>query len=222
MSKKKVSIGVEGMHCASCAVKIEGKLKKMKGVHSANVNYATSRATVEFDPSMMKEQDIAGTISEMGYKAVEMKEDFADRERMSREKEISSLKKKVAIGGILSAIIFMGSFPQWFPFMPEFLMNEILILILATIVQFWVGWQFYRGFFIALKNKMADMNTLIAIGTSAAYLYSIGVILLGIGEEMYFDTSAIIITLILVGRLLEAIAKGKTSEAIKKLKKVFE
>ncbi|MFQ6113726.1 MAG: copper-translocating P-type ATPase, partial [bacterium] len=125
---------------------------------------------------------------------------------------------------LLSLPIFLGSFPEWFSWVPKVVTNFWALLVLATPVQFWVGWQFYRGFWAALKHKTADMNTLIAVGTSAAYLYSLAATVFpafftaaGQQPKVYFDTAAIIITLILLGRFLEAIAKGHTSEAIKKL-----
>ncbi len=146
---------------------------------------------------------------------------------MARERQIKDLKTKIIIGALLSMPIFLGSFPEWFPFVPQFLTNHFVLLALTIPVQFWVGWQFYKGFWIALRNKTADMNTLIAVGTSAAFAYSAIATFFpsflvsgGIQPTVYFDTAAIIITLILLGRLLEAIAKGKTSEAIKRLMKL--
>ncbi len=153
--------------------------------------------------------------------------DALEREKRDREKELAGLKKKLVIGGALSLIIFLGSFPQWFPFVPKILNNNYLLLILAAPVQFWVGWRFYSGLKILFKYRAADMNTLIVIGTLSAYFYSAAVTFFpgfftGSGTEprIYFDTSAIIITLILLGRYLELLAKGRASEAIKKLMKL--
>jgi Cu+-exporting ATPase len=125
---------------------------------------------------------------------------------------------------VLSVPVFLGSYPALFPWMPDILQNFVGLWILTTPIQFWAGWQFYRGAWAALRHRTSDMNTLIAVGTSAAYLYSVGLILFpgffeaqGVAREVYFDSSTIIITLILLGRYLEAIARGRTSEAIKRL-----
>ncbi len=219
--KKTYIVGVSGMHCASCANTIEKKLKKKKGILSARVNYATEKAFVEHDDSISEEQ-ICEAIDKIGYKSVpeqpmEEHKDHSDHMKSVAHAEMQKLKKKLVVGVILSAAVFLGSFPEWFPFVPAGLSNESLLLVLATIVQFWVGYDFYRSAFIALRNKTADMNTLIAVGTSAAFFYSAAGILYGIEGAMYFDTAALIITLILLGRYFEAIAKGKASDAIKKL-----
>src|SRR3989338_1872382 len=211
-------IGVSGMHCASCANTIEKKLSKQPGVINARVNFANEKAIVEYDSSKINEKSIADAINKTGYKAIPKEShshdvDHSDHMKMVAKGEMSLLKKKIVIGAVLSAIIFIGSFPEWFGIQ----MNGYFLFFLATVVQFWVGWGFYRAAFIALKNKTTDMNTLIAVGTSAAYFYSAGLILLGMGGAMYFDTAALIITLILLGRYFEAIAKGRASDAIKKL-----
>ena len=146
--------------------------------------------------------------------------DHAAMLKQEKEQEIKELKNKVFAGAILSAIIFLGSFPGWFSFVPKILNNYFVLFILTTPVQFWVGSRFYSGLKILFKYRAADMNTLIAIGTLAAYFYS-SVVAFGIIKgALYFDTSAIIITLILLGRYLEIVAKGRASEAIKKLMKL--
>ncbi len=208
-----VQIPIHGMHCANCALKIQSTLESLPGVRSASVNYATEKATVV---SSLPIADILTAIQKTGYKPLPPSEPAAlhDHEKAARAREISSLKKKIAIGALLSLPIFLGSFPEWFG--SSLLTNPFLLLVLATPVQFWVGFRFYHGFYLALRNRTADMNTLIAVGTSAAYFYSVATVL-GFGEQLYFDTAAIIITLILLGRLFESIAKGKTSEAIRKL-----
>ncbi|MBI2097880.1 MAG: copper-translocating P-type ATPase, partial [Candidatus Vogelbacteria bacterium] len=150
-----------------------------------------------------------------------------EREKQERENELSVLKKQILVGAILSVIIFLGSFPQWFAFVPEILNDYFVLFALTTPVQFWVGWRFYSGLKILFKYRTADMNTLIAVGTLAAYTYSAAVTFWGeffsrggVEPKIYFDTSAIIITLILLGRYLELLAKGRASEAIKKLMKL--
>jgi len=220
---------VLGMDCASCAANIEIFLKKIDGIEKVNVNLPAAKAAVDFDEKKVSEKEIIEAIEKLGYKASLMDTDAMhapghDHEKMMREEELKNLKRKVFVGAVLSILVFWGSFPEWFPWTPEFLMNRVVLFFLATPVQFWVGWQFYRGFLIALKNKMANMDTLIAVGTSAAYGYSLVAtffpeVFRGAGLEvnLYFDTAAIIITLILLGRLLEARARAGTSEAIKKL-----
>ncbi len=205
--KKKIVLGISGMHCANCANTIEKALKKEKGVVSARVNYANEKAIVEYNAPEMDEDKIRSAINRTGYKA-----DVRDHGK-EKKKSLSALKKKLAVGGLLSIIIFVGSFPEWFGLD----INAYLLLGLATIVQFFVGYEFYRSALIALRNRTTDMNTLIVVGTSAAFFYSAFLLLSGSDAMMYFDTSALIITLILLGRYFEAVAKGRASDAIKKL-----
>ncbi|MBI5252835.1 MAG: copper-translocating P-type ATPase [Euryarchaeota archaeon] len=220
----KVTIPIAGMSCASCVEKIEKKLRSTDGVVRASVNLATEKATVEYFEDHVSISELKKAIESVGYKALEVTEEAVDKEKEARRREIKTLKTKFAFGASLSVLIFLGSFPEWFLWVPGFLSNYFVLLVLATPVQFYVGFQFYRGFIAALRHKTADMNTLIAIGTSAAYFYSVAVTLFppyfaakGIEAAAYYDTAAIIITLIILGRLLEAKAKGETSEAIKKL-----
>src|SRR3989344_7845254 len=217
MVKKEIKI--KGMHCASCVLKIERALKKVKGVKEANVNLATEKAVVEYDG--IKEDTLFKAIRDVGYEP--LIGDTVDREKEARQKEIRVLRNKFIIGAILSIFIFLGSFPEWFPWYPKQLQNYYVLFLLTIPVQFWVGSQFYKGFWNALKHKTSDMNSLITIGTSAAFFYSFMVTFFpflfkeAIETAVYYDTAAIIITLIILGRWLEAKAKGKTSEAIKKL-----
>jgi Cu+-exporting ATPase len=221
---KKVTLKVIGMESPHCAKIVDKALKKTRGVINVEVNFANQWARIEFFPSSAKISQIKQAIKDAGYESLVAEEEkITDLEKEAREKEIRILKLKFAVSAILSVPIFLGSFPEWFPWIPEFMTQFIFLFILATPVQFWAGWQFYRGFWAALKYKTADMNTLIAVGTSAAYLYSATATFFpslfkgGLKVVVYYDTAAIIITLILLGRLLETIAKGKTSEAIKKL-----
>jgi len=217
-------VPIKGMHCATCALTIEKKLKKVKGIGKVSVNFASEKAHIEYDSNRLEQDDIVKEINKTGYKAVI--EEPESREGPSTEDhkgmdhsehmktkagEISALRKKLIIGAILSAIIFVASFPEWFGIE----INMFVLLALATVVQFWVGYDFYRGALIAARNRTADMNTLIVIGTSAAYFYSAWNIFAG--GPMYLDTAALIITLILLGRYFEAIAKGRASDAIRKL-----
>ena len=221
-----LTIPISGISCASCVVTIEGALRGTPGVVSAAVNFATNAATVEFVPATATVADLRRVIRDAGYEPLEVPEgaSVADHEKAAREREVRTLKRRLAVGVSLTVPIFLGSFPEWFPWIPTLLQNFWLLLALSTPVQFWVGAQFYRGFWAALRHKTSDMNTLIAVGTSAAYLYSLAMtaapgffLARGIKPVVYFDTAAVIITLILLGRLLEAIAKVRTSEAIKRL-----
>ena len=221
-----LELPIEGLVCASCVQKIEKTLHQTKGVLKAVVNLATGRVKVEYLPSETRFEEIKRAIESTGYKVLEVKssEEVEDLDRIIREEEYKKLKTKFIAGAILGLIIFLGSSPRWFPWIPSFLNNFFVLWALATPVQFWIGWQFYKGAWGAFKHRNADMNTLIAVGTSAAYLYSMVATLFpsffesgGIKPEVYFDTSALIIVLIILGRLLEARAKGQTSEAIKKL-----
>ena len=221
-----VEIPIQGMQCASCVQKIEKALLRMTGVLKASVNLATEKAKVEYIPSETSLAEIKRVIEQTGYKVLEIppEEELEDIERIVRKKEYIKLKRKFFVGLILGIIIFLGSMPDLFPWTPDILNNFFVLWMLATPVQFWIGWQFYKGAWGAFTHRNADMNTLIAVGTSAAYLYSVAATLFpslfesgGLKPEVFFDTSAMIIVLILLGRLLEARAKGQTSEAIKKL-----
>lgn len=224
-------LGITGMHCASCAMIIEKGLKKTDGVKSAAVNFATSRATIEYDAAKTNTIKLIEAVKKGGYGGFEIGEDKsgnheksemsgADREKEAREKEIRTLKQKVVASAILAVPIFLLSFPEMIGLkLPAGVPVGIILFLLATPVQFIIGKQFYVGAYMALRNKTSNMDTLIAVGTSAAYFYSVAAAIRPevFGEAMYFDTGAVIITLILLGKYLEAIAKGRTSEAIKKL-----
>src|SRR3990172_5914877 len=222
------SFPIVGMHCASCAKLIEKKLVNTPGVASASVNYGSEQASVEYDDSAVDIAKLADAVSATGYKAIiaEKSQDKSVDKLKEEEKvrELKSLKVKVVYSVVFAAIIFLGSFPEWFPFIPEILNDPWLLFIFSSIIQFWAGRDFYLATWSGLKNRTASMDTLIVMGTSAAYFYSVlGLFIprafemLGIPIVMYFDTSAVIITLILLGRYLEAKAKAHTSDAIKKL-----
>ncbi len=224
----KVSFPIIGMHCASCAKLIEHKLKKTPGIIDASVNYGSEQASVDYDPNISSEENLASAIKDIGYTAVlqtrENGQSPDDIKEAVKKQELVILKIKVVVSAILSIFIFLGSFPEWFPFMPTLLNNPYMLLVLATPIQFWAGWSFYQAFWSGLKNRTASMDTLIAIGTSAAYGFSLLMTLfgnylnlLGVAQVYYFDTGAVIITLILLGRYLETKAKLHTSDAIKKL-----
>src|SRR3989338_6349761 len=224
---------VQGMHCASCVAVIEKALSKTAGVHSATVNIATESARIEFDPHIISESSLAERVRSVGYRLEISSEKKSDMDmsspqhnhmNMEREDEIMKMKLKLIIGGILASFIFFGSFPEWFSFMPAILADRWMLLVLTTPVQFWVGSQFYSGLKLLIRYRTADMNTLVAVGTLAAYFYSAAVTMFPLyfmqgrlAPAIYFDTSAIIIVLILLGKYFEVLMKGRASEAIKKL-----
>jgi len=228
--KEFLSLRVLGMDSPHCAMVVEQAIKSLPGIEKIDVDFNNLRAKVVFEPDKVGLSQIKKVIKDAGYEPIEETSEAADileKEKQERQKELSQLKKKLIVGGILAAIIFLGSFPEWFGFLPKFLNNYWLLLILATPVQFWVGSRFYSGLKLLVKYRTADMNTLISIGTLAAYIYSTAVIIFppffsegGIAPKVYFDTAAIIIVLILLGRYLELLAKGRASEAIKKLMKL--
>ncbi len=213
-------LAILGMTCANCAARIEKGLQKLPGVELANVNFATERATVKFNPAVISVNDLQRIIRDLGYDSFEHEaEESVDREREARERELLRQKRRFAVSVLLTLpllIVAMG--PMVGLPVPQLLQNGWLQLALATPVQFWVGWHFYTGAYNALRNRSANMDVLIAMGTSAAYFYSLAVLLfMPDVHHLYFEASATIITLILLGKVLEAVAKGRTSEAIKKL-----
>jgi len=218
-----VELPIQGMECASCVLKIERALLDTKGITEAVVNLATEKAKAKYIPEQTNLTVIKNTVASTGYKVLEITGDTEDYERVIREREYRNLQRKFWFGLILSIVVMIGSL-EWLPGIPKILTNVYLLWILATPVQFWAGWQFYRGAWGAFRHRNADMNTLVAVGTSAAYLYSASAVLFpsffrsgGIEPKVYFDTSSVIVTLILLGRVLETRAKGQTSEAIKRL-----
>lgn len=214
-------LDIKGMHCASCATLLTKSLQKVDGVKTANVNYATATATIEHD-LLTKTEQLIHAITKKGYGASIHEEGRNTHEKLQKEqqKEIRHLKTLFvyslifSIPAFIMGMMFMedGLFYLGIPF-PHAI---YFLLALATPVQFIIGWQFYKGAFVALLNKTSNMDTLIALGTSAAYFYSVYSMLTG-GMTQYFEASTTIITLIIMGKWLEAVAKTKTSEAIKKL-----
>ncbi len=229
---EKVTLPVQGMSCASCVKRVENALGGLDGVVKAGVNFATERATVEYVPGMVSIADFKKAVKDAGYEILDAgpveKEDAVDRERVSREAEFRKLKRKFITGLALVIPVFLLAYWNMFGLGNRFALsrnvNFFLQWLFQTPIQFWAGWQFYTGAWKAARHGSADMNTLIAVGTSAAYLYSVLAMIFphlfsaqGLMAEVYFDTAGAIVVLILLGRLLEARAKGRTSEAIKKL-----
>ncbi len=229
-STAKYIIPIKGMTCAACQARVENALKGVDGVVSAQVNLATERAAVEYIPAQAGLRDLREAIIRAGYDVVKIEagEDAVLREERERQARYKDLKNRLFAGALLSVPIFLVMY--WNMLGLDGLLRMpvrtgfIIQFILATPVQFWIGRQFYRGAISAARHRTTDMNTLIAIGTSSAYIYSVLATFLpslflikGYAASVYFDTSAAIIVLILLGRTLEAKAKGQTSEAVKKL-----
>jgi Cu+-exporting ATPase len=224
---RSLQLPIRGMSCASCVDKVEHALTGIDGVLRASVNLASERATVEV-LATTPVSVLRRAVRDAGYDAPEVEGETAeDYERTARAREIAVLRRKLIAGTVLSTPILWGSLQHmglhqiW---IPELLKSWYVQLALATPVQFWVGWQFYRGAWAMARHRTTDMNTLIAVGTSAAYLYSVVATFFpqafragGLEPQVYYETAAIIIVLILLGRFLEARAKGQTSEAIRKL-----
>jgi len=216
VATKKSIFPVGGMTCASCVARVEEALSSVPGVISANVNLASEKATVEYTEGT-NIADLRQAVKDAGYELGSETERLEDV-TTAAQRELQSVRNRFIFAAILASSIMAL---MW---APTFVGKPYLLWALATPVQFWAGWRFYRGAWGALRHKTADMNTLVAVGTSAAYFYSVIAVLFpglftaaGVELGLYFDTSAMIITLILLGRFLETRARGQTSEAIKKL-----
>ncbi|MBI1936468.1 heavy metal translocating P-type ATPase [Candidatus Woesearchaeota archaeon] len=206
-------IGMDNPHCVGT---VGDSLNLLNGVISKEL-YVNQNAFIKYDPALTNAEEIKNAIKKAGYEPVEVSSAMADTEKATREKEIRRLKWEVIIGAILSIPIFVLSFPDWFNVTVPY--HDFVLLILASPVQLILAYRFYVGTYIGLMNKSANMDTLIAVGTGAAYIYSILVTFFPktFTGSVYYDTSAIIITFILLGKYLEALTKGKASEAIRKL-----
>ncbi|MFE6077667.1 heavy metal translocating P-type ATPase [Paenibacillus sp. NPDC057886] len=234
-----VDLDITGMTCAACSARIEKGLSRLPGVSRANVNLALETGHVEFAAGALKASDITAKIKQLGYGA-ELQQTQEDTQSV-RERELQRKKWKWMISALLSlpllwAMVGHFSFTSWI-WVPDLFMNPWFQLVLATPVQFVIGWQFYVGAYKALRNGSANMDVLVALGTSAAFFYSLYLTLTsgnvsstmmdhgGAGMttaamptvELYYETSAILITLILLGKWFEAVAKGRSSQAIKSL-----
>ncbi len=238
-----VSFPVEGMTCASCVNRITRFLEQVDGVDGANVNLATESATVRFDPGRVSVGTLAEAVDAAGYVALVERASAADKptdlstateHREERDeaaaRHLAGLRLRLLVAAALTLPLLLGLARMTFaPWLPAFLTDPLIQLALATPVQLWAGWQFYAGAWNALRHRTADMDTLIAVGTTAAYGFSLATILApeffrAAGLEapdgalpLYFDTAAVIVTLILLGRYLEARARGHTSDAIRRI-----
>ena len=219
----KVELNISGMTCAACSTKIERKLSKTEGVMKAAVNLATNKATVEYDPAKIKVSDLIKVVADLGYGAMPVETADQDREKAEREREIRNLRRELLLAAVLSSPLILSMILGMSGIDIPFLHDWRFQLALATPVQFIIGFRFYRNSYYALRAKSPNMDVLVAMGTTAAYFYSLynsffqelmpGMMM----KDLYFEAAAVIITLILLGKYLEAVAKGKTSEAIKKL-----
>ncbi|NNU82292.1 copper-translocating P-type ATPase [Geobacillus sp. BMUD] len=224
VATEKVTLDIEGMTCAACATRIEKGLNRMEGVTSAAVNLATNSAVVEYKEGVTSVEDILEKIKTLGYRGQIRNEEQDGAGR--KEEQLKQKQRRLAIS-ILLSLPLLYTMLAHMPFaiglpMPHWLMNPWFQLLFATPVQFYIGGPFYVGAYRALRNKSANMDVLVALGTSAAYVYSLSEAFRTLGNpdympRLYFETSAVLITLVLVGKYVEALAKGRTTEAISKL-----
>jgi Cu+-exporting ATPase len=225
-----VDLPITGMTCANCVASVERALNKVEGVVEASVNFASEKATVTYVPGSVTTGDLAASVRRAGYDVVETAgegQSMEDAEAQARQAEIRHQWHRLIVGVVFSLPLFFISMGRDFNLIGGWaheLWVNWLLFALATPVQFYVGWDYYRGAYKALRNGSANMDVLVAMGTSVAYFYSVALILeqtlfgsMVLGHHVYFETAAVIVTLIVVGKLLESRAKGQTSEAIKKL-----
>jgi Cu+-exporting ATPase len=223
---ERVTAPVRGMHCAACVGKIERALRGVGGVEHASVNLATERASIAFDPTTTDFGALQSAVSAAGYELVtppaEPPAETAAREDAMREQEQRALRRKVFVGVVLTVPIVVGSMTEISWWAPAWLRSPWLHLLLSAPVQWWVGAQFHRGFLHDLRYRSASMATLVSIGTTAAWAFSVAVTLwphafMVLGAMPYYETAAVVLTLVVLGRWLEARARGRTSEAIRRL-----
>ncbi len=227
-----IELTLAGLSCAGCVAKLERALASTEGVAKASVNLATKRATVTYAPATTTRDDLVAAVAAAGFGVVEQKGGGADAlaaaieaEEAERTAGERTLRLKVIVGFALSAVIFAGAMqPAWFPSLPAWLHNGYLLWALATPVQLWVGWGFLTSAWSSLRHRTATMNTLVAMGSLTAYLFSAVSVLRpelfahgGAAAPLYFDTAAFIISFISLGRLLESRATAKTGAALKAL-----
>ena len=243
-------IPIRGISCASCVTTIEGALRSTPGVLTAAVSFAAERASVDYLPGQTDVAALRRAIEAVGYEALapETGEGPPDREREARQREVRTLRLRFLVGAALTFPVLLGTLPHMLPPAAAWLHRALpaawpflhglgdpwVLLAFTTPVQWWVGWQFHRGFWAMLRHRTADMNTLVSVGTNAAYLYSLAVTIFpgrltppggfpaaltpaGAAPQTYYETAAVLMSLIVLGRWLEARARGRTSEAIKKL-----
>ncbi|MGE6489772.1 heavy metal translocating P-type ATPase [Paenisporosarcina sp. NPDC076898] len=227
--KEEVDLNIIGMTCAACSSRIEKGLNRMEGVQNASVNLALETGRISYDPSVLSSEDFIKKIQSFGYDANfknEQKGEKVDHRKVEIQKKTHLFLMSALLSlPLLWTMVGHFTFTSWM-YVPEILMNPFVQWALATPVQFWIGWTFYKGAYFALRNKSANMDVLVALGTSAAYFYSVYLVLTNIEHTgmhsvgLYFETSAVLITLIILGKVFEARAKGRSSDAIQKLMKL--
>lgn len=227
-----LKLSLKDVCCECCDSGIRAAVTSMLGMTDVDIDYAKNTVTVRYNPEKDSPEKIREQFQKAGFEpniAIDettgrsILESSHDQHALMVQKgKANELKLKIITSGVIFVLVFLGSFHQWFPWMPDFLKNNFVLLALATPVQFWAGWQFYKGAWVALKRKSSDMHTLYAVGTSAAYFYSALITFFpgffaGLSSQTFFDASVGIMFLGLTGHYLEAIAKGRTSSAIKSL-----
>lgn len=219
---EKAEFKISGMTCAACSSRIERVLNRTEGIDQANVNLVTEKASIAYDQNQVDMDQVFDKVKQLGYEPIAL--ETADEAKARKNKELNRQKMKFIIAMLLSlpllyTMVGHFSFLSFLP-LPHVMTEPWFQFVLATPVQFILGWQFYKGAYGALRNKSANMDVLVALGTSAAYFYSIYMWVIHAGEThipLYFETSAVLITLILLGKYFEAKAKGHASDAINKL-----
>jgi Cu+-exporting ATPase len=215
-----IFLKITGMSCVTCAQTIEKALNQKEGIYKARVNFALETATIEYNPEQINLSGIRKVIQDVGYNIIEPEEGLEDREKKERGKAIQVLKSKFVFSAAINIPVVLYSYwallPFTLPTLPIDNFIPLLLFLLATPVHFIVGHDFFIGAYKALRNRNPNMDVLVAIGTSAAYFYSVAVTFTGVGS-LYYTTAVSLMTFLILGRLLEAIAKGRTSAAIKKL-----
>lgn len=225
---EKAEFDIEGMTCAACANRIEKRLNKIEGVTNAPVNFALENVTIEYNSKETSVTDLKEAVEKLGYKLQpkggEEREAAASKKKEERKQTARLIFSAVLSFPLLWAMVSHFTFTS-FIWVPDIFLNPWMQFALATPVQFLIGWPFYAGAYKALRNKSANMDVLVALGTSAAYAYSLYLTIRSVGSHghtdgLYYETSAILLTLILLGKLFETKAKGRSSDAIKKLMKL--
>ena len=219
-----LTLPVLGMTCAGCVRTVEGALRSVPGVVEANVNLATRRASVAYEPGRVSAGDLRRAVTDAGYAVPEIADETPEADRARAEEEVRALRRRFVASAALTAPVVIGSMGHELAFVPHALTSPWLQAALTTPVLFWAGGPFFRSAWKAFRHRVADMNTLIAVGTGSAYAYSVAALLApaifaqsGVAPHVYFETAGVIITLILLGRFFEARARGRTSEAIQRL-----
>ena len=223
---EQVTAPVRGMHCAACVGKVERALRGVAGVEDAAVNLATEQARVAFDPAQTDFGALQAAVTAAGYELATPPTTSAPAAAAAAEAEKAveerAMRRKVLVGAILTMPVVLGSMPELFPWAPALLRDPRVLLLLSAPVQFWVGAQFHLGFLHDLRYRSASMATLVSIGTNAAWFFSLALTLwphvfMELGAMPYYETAAVVITLVMLGRWLEARARGRTSDAIRRL-----